>query len=280
MKYASLFLFLLTPVICNATSIMVGSTNLEIPNPKGFTAVTSDMHELYEIQKQFVAPTNEEFVTFIPEGDVPAVMNGDIPQLPRRFTVQTAKKIVSVSVSNSDFVGLRKSLKEGNEQVFKKLEQDAPGLMDKLNKGVLEKYDVDLATSMSQIVPLPFHEETERTIAYSSFVKYSMKDAPGNPFTFITCVTATFVHVKGKVIFLYAYSAENDLEWNRRMSKQWSDAVVAANPVDASASVKEALPSSVSNLGWGKIGGKAVIGGFLALIVGVGAAVANRRKNS
>jgi hypothetical protein len=257
------------PAISEATDISIGGVSLSIPNPNGFSPVTQQMAVLYDLQKQFVAPTNEEFVAFIPERDVPAVLRDEIPDLPRRFTVQTAKSLIGVSVSTSDFVKLKNTIKSQNDELMKKVEKELPGLMKQMNEGITKKYDVDLAFSVSQMVPLPVHEDADRTLAYSALVKYDMKDEHGKPAPFVVVFTATFVHVKGKVLFLYSYAEESGLEWSKEASRQWANAVIAANPSDLQASVKEALPSAISGIDWGKVGAKAVAGAIIGLIIGL-----------
>lgn len=271
-------MLLLASTVSGASNIAIGGVSLEIPDPAGFSPVTQRMTELYDLQKQFVAPSNEEYIVFIPEQDVPAALRGDIPDLPRRFAVQTAKSLISISVSSSDFAKLKDIIKSQNDVLREKVQRELPGLMKKINDGIARKYDVDLALSVSQMVPLPVYEETDRTLAYSALVKYSMNDAAGNPAPFIAVVTATFTHVKGKVLFLYSYAEEAGLEWSQEASKRWASAVVAANPSDFQSSVKEFLPSAVTGIDWGKVGAKAVAGAFIGLIVGLIGWAINRGK--
>jgi hypothetical protein len=264
-----LALLLLAPAVSGAADISVGGVLLAIPNPDGFSPVTPQMALLYEVQKQFVALTNEEFVAFIPERDVTAALSDDIPDIPRRFTVQAAKSLIGASVSTSDFAKLKNIIKTQNNELMKKVEAQLPGLTKQMNEGITKEYDVDLAFSISQMVPMPVHEETNRTLAYSALVKYDMKDEHGNPAPFVGVVTATFVHVKNKVLFLYSHAEESGLEWSKESSRQWANAVVAANPSDLQAPVKEALPSAVSGIDWGKVGARAVAGSIIGLIIGL-----------
>ena len=273
-------LLLLVPIVGNASNISVGGVALSVPNPQGFGPVTQQMVALYELQKQFVAPSNEEFVAFIPEGVLPVALKGEIPDLPRRFTVQTAKSLISASMSSSDFLKLKNIVKSQNDELMKKIEKDLPGLMTQINKGIAKKYDINPAFSVSQMVPLPVHEETDRTLAYSAFVKYNMNDATGKPSPFIVVVTATFTHVKGKVLFLYSYAEEAGLEWSRESSKQWANAVIAANPSDFQSSVKGSLPSAVTGIDWGEVAVKAIAGAIIGLIVGLIAWARKRDKAS
>lgn len=280
MRAIPLGLLLLLPAAAGATDISVGGVSLAIPKPSGFSAVTPQMGLLHEIQKQFVAPTNEEFVAFIPEQDVPSVLRGEIPSLPRRFTVQTAKRLVGVSVSSSDFANLKNIVKSQNADIMKKVEAQLPGLTTQLNEGITSKYDVDLAFSVSQMLPMPVHEETDRTLAYSALVKYDMKDEHGNPAPFAAIVTATFAHVKGKLLFLYSYSEESGLEWSRGASRQWASAIIAANPSDLQASVKEVMPSAISGIDFAKLGANAIAGALIGLAIGLIAWIVNRGRAS
>jgi len=280
MRTPCLALLLLLPAVSGATDISIGGVSLTVPNPTGFSPVTQQMKLLYDLQKQFVAPMNEEFVAFIPERDVAAVLKDDIPDLPRRFAVQSAKSLIGVSVSTAEFVKLKNVIKSQNDELMKKVEKQLPGMMKQMNEGITKKYDVDLAFSVSQMVPMPIHEETDRTLAYSALVKYDMKDENGNPAPFVAVVTATFAHVKGKVLFLYSYAEESGLEWSKEASRQWANAVVMANPSDIQAFVKEALPSAISGIDWGKVGAKAVAGAIIGLIVGLIGWAMNRGKAS
>ena len=273
-------LLLIVPSLCGATDISIGGTLLTIPDPAGFSPVTQQMSVLYELEKQFVAPTNAEYVAFIPDQVVAAALKGDLSNLARRFTVQTPKNLVETSVSTADFAKLKGILKSQNTELMKKVEAQMPGLMKQLNEGFQSKYNVDPAFSVSQMLPMPAHEETDRTLAYSAFVKYDMKDANGKPAPFVIVVTTTFAHVKGKVLLLYCYAEESGLEWSRESARRWGNAIVAANPSDPQASAREAMSSRASAFDWSKVGEKAIVGGIIGLIVGLISWVKKRGKSS
>lgn len=280
MKIYLAAILLLIPTLGWSIPINVGGTALDIPNPTDFAAITPQMSTVYKLQQQFIAPTNEQFVAFIPASEVPNALKNEVPDLGRTFAVQTATTLVGLSVSSSDFLKLKNIIKSQNDELSKEVEKEMPGLMKQANEGVTKQLGVDLALSMSQMVPLSPHKETDRTLAYSAFVKYAVNDEHGNQTPYVTVVTATFVHVKGKVLFLYSYAEESGLEWSRDISKQWSNAIIAANPPDVQSSLKEALPSAVTGIDWGKVGAKAVGGAIIGLIIGLIAWVMNRGKSS
>ena len=278
MRTFCLALLLLVPAVSEATDISLGGVSLAIPNPNGFRPVTRQMSLLYDLQKQFVAPGNEEFVAFIPERDVPAALEGDLPDIHRRFTVQSAKNLIELSVSTSDFAKLKDIIKSQNNELMAKVERQIPGLTKKMNEGITKQYEVELALSVSKMMLMPVHEETDRTLAYSTLIKYDMKDENGKPAPFVAAVTATFAHVKGKVLFLYSHAEESGLEWSKKASQQWVNAVVAANQSDLEGSLKEALPSAVSGIDWGRVGAKAIAGAVIGLLIGLIVWAINRSK--
>lgn len=223
--------FLLTiPGLAPAADISVAGVSVNIPSPSGYTPVAQDMAALADMLKHFVAPTNDEFITFIPDSAAVQARKGEIPDLPRRFTVQTAKSMTRARPSASDFAQIKRVVKTQNDALIRKIKEQSATMVKQMNKGLKDEYDVDLALSLSQIVPMPVHEETERTLSYSSLVKYEMTGPDGKPAPFVVAVTTSFVHVRQKVLFLYTYAEESGLEWSRQAAQAWARAVLAANP--------------------------------------------------
>lgn len=230
MKAVVALLLILAPAVCGAGTISVGGVELDIPNPPGYGPVTPQMTVVYDLQRQFVAPTNEEFVAFIPEARRPAALRGEVPDLSRRFAVQTARSIIDVSASSRDFATLKDIIRTQNDEIMRKVEQRLPGMLSRINEDIARRYDVDLDLSVSSIIPLPVHEESRRTLAYSAFVEFDMQDASGDPAPYVGVVTTTIVHVRDKILFLYSYAEKAGLVWSRETSGRWARAVVAANP--------------------------------------------------
>lgn len=280
MRVRFVICILLLSLICWSSEINVGGVIIDVPNPDGYSPVTSNMTLLNEIQKQFIAPTNEEFLSFIPISDVPAVLKNEIPDFPRRFTVQTAKNIINLSVTSSNFSELKEVIKTQNTDIIKEAEAQFPELMDRVNDGIKEEFDVDLALSISQMIPLPVHDESERTLSYSSYVKYDMVDELGNPAPFVSVVTATFVHIKGKILFLYSYAEESDVEWSRNASKQWAEDLIRLNPLTNQDTFSENAPSVITGIDWGNVLLKAIAGAAIGLFIGLLSWARNRKKSN
>jgi hypothetical protein len=280
MRIAIVALIYLVPAIGAANPVSIGDVTVVIPSPEGFAAVTQNMAALYEFQKQFVGPTSEELVAFIPEGDVPAALKDEIPDLSKRFSTQIAKKAVNLTLSASDFAKLKDLVKSQNEELVKQVEKTLPGLLADRNAAITKKYGAQFAVSPLGMGPLAFHDESDRTLAFSAFVQGTTNDAAGKATPYIAVVTATFVLLKGKVLHLYCFGEEGDLEWSREASKRWASAIIAANPLDFPSSVKESLPAAFTGLNWEKVGVKTIEGAFFGLIVALIGLARSRRKVS
>ena len=262
----------------SATTISVGDTLINISTPPGFAALTPDMGRLYDFLQKFVAPGNEQFASFIPEATIPAALRGEVPDVPRRFTVQTGKSLIGLSVSQPAFVEIKRGIKTENEEQLKKIQAKLPGLIGKLNDGLHGAYGEDV--SIPQIVLLPIHYETDLALAYSAFVKYQVTDSTGSSSTYVGVVTTTYVRVKNKVLFLYCYADGDGLKWSRDTARQWTEEIIAANPQATRSSMTDVIPSALEGIDWDKVGGKAVAGALMGLVFGIIGWARHRRKTS
>jgi hypothetical protein len=272
-------LVLLVPAGSWSRPIWVGDTVLEVPDPPGFARVTPRMAALFQLAKHFVGPANEEFLSYIPESEVQKALNNEIPDLERRCSVQTAKTLIDISVSKSDFSRFKGQMKTEMDAIFKKVEEQTPGLVENVNKGITEQTGLDAALSLSQVIPLPPHEETDRTLALSQFGKVGARDEAGRPVSMVFACTATLVHVKAKVLFLYLYAEESGLEWSRTKAKEWADSIVAANPPDDTSLARESVSRPVGGIRWHKAVQRGVAGAVLGAIAGLAAWIRRRVKN-
>jgi hypothetical protein len=272
-------LCLCVPALGTAMEIAVGGVPLEIPSPEGYGLVTPKMQRVYEYGQQFVVDSNRQFASFISEYEMPEALMGQIPPMRRRFTVQTAKRLVDRKVSGSEFARLKRVLRTQNDELMEKLEREAPGIMKKINDGIEKKYDVKLALSLSQMLPFPAHEDSDDTFAFSALVTFKARDAAGHPADHATALTASLLHLRGKVLFFYAYADADDLEWTREASRLWMADVLAANPAEPGMEDEEASPlARLAHMDWRRILQRAVIVALAGGLIGVLVSLLRRRS--
>ena len=257
--------------------INIGGTPLTIPTPAGFVPVTAEMTAMNQVFESVVAPQNIRFVSFIPEEFLPAVQRGEVPSIARNVSVQTVKAVVDKPITASDFSQLKEVMQKQNDEIMKKVESQMPGAMEKINKKIEGQFDAKLDLSLVGMVPLPPHEDTDRTLGFSYLVNFAMKARDGSPTNFSGVVTSTFIRAKGKLFFTYVNGAQNDLAWTRQTSKDWAAAILAANPSDAATAAAE---SSSPGFDWGRVWSGAIIGGAIGGLYGLVRYLINRSKKT
>ncbi|MDB5335040.1 MAG: hypothetical protein JWN70_659 [Planctomycetaceae bacterium] len=254
-------LLIIIPSVGWTETITVGGTTMEIPAPPGFVMITPEMMPLRDVQRQTVPATNEQFIAFIAEADKPAALKGEIPDLTRTFSVQVPTDLITRLSTNAEFRELKDLFKNQSAAIENQLKRDTPQLTDKMNKGLSDALDTDVGLAVNEVKMLPPHHETERSLAFSAITKFSVNDEAGKRVPLVTAATSTAIHIKGRTIIVYAYAEESGLEWGREISKQWADAIIKANPSDASTALQEAAKAGGFN--WTKILIPAIVGGIV-----------------
>ena len=74
-------------------------------------------------------------------------------------------------------------------------------------------------------------------MAYSQYVNYGTAVAGEDMGNTVVAATTAFVHVRDKILFIYVYGAEDDLEWSRDFASNWLDQIFAANTATAASGV-------------------------------------------
>ena len=218
-----------------ATPVLVGDTVIEIPEPNGFTLITPDMTAVYKLRENMTVTQNEVLAAYISDKDVLIAREGKIPEMQRTCSVKVSKSIKDLTVPKSGFQTITNTIKTQNEKSIESAKNKMPEYFDKVSKNISEDFDINFAMSLSNVIPLPPHIETENLISYSMYLKAKF-NVEGVEEDFIQAGTATLLHIKGKVLFLYFNVPKEDLKWSRDMSKKWSEAIIQQNPSHTNAS--------------------------------------------
>ncbi|HCE45932.1 MAG TPA: hypothetical protein DET40_20495 [Lentisphaeria bacterium] len=247
-----------------ADTFSIGGKELDVPSPKGFSRITQQMDAVYRLSLQMSDPVNDQLACYISESDIPVAMVGKIPSLERYCILKVNKELKEMLVGSKDFAELKSITKQQNKDIFKSVESQLPALMEKLSKGISKEFDVDLALQVSQAIPLDPHYETDNIFSYSIYANCGAS-VKGSKEKKVLSATATFINVSGKILFLYCYGSQNDLEWTRDASKAWTDMIIDSNPG------AQLFSLGGRGMDWGKIFAKATVSavsmGLLAVIL-------------
>ncbi|TXK62300.1 hypothetical protein [Alkalisalibacterium limincola] len=275
MKVILATLLLAVSGVAAATTARIGTTEFTVPAPEGFAPATADMVPLYPLLETFVADTNGELASFLSQADAARAMQGEIPEMSRRFSAQYPLAAADATLSTRDFAEVRQAVAAENAEIARTIHEKFPNLMDRANEGLSQLSDTAAVMSISELVPLPAHEDDERRHSYSAYVTLQITDDAGNSTPFVSVVNATLVHLRGKLLILYAFGGEDDLEWAREAGAAWTDAVVSANPGTPGSSLTDALPTAGGRIDWAQATMRGLLTG---LVVGVVAVVVARMR--
>lgn len=261
LNLTTIALFVALPAISDTFNI--GGKMIDIPAPSGYTRVTDEMPELKRLLDQMVDPLNDTLAFYIHEQSAPIALSGDIPDLDRYFILKLNKKLRYHNVSVADFEQLRTTVKLQNQTIMDEVRRQLPSLMDQFNQNLSKEYDATVAFSISQMIPLDPHLDSEDAISYSMFINYSIDG--GLQESVVIPATVTMANPSGRVILLYAFGSTDDLDWTRSGSDIWHKHILARNV---------AAPRMRSrNIDWTQVGVKAIcgaiIGVFIALIMAI-----------
>ena len=258
-----------------AKSFSIGGKDVIIPPPQGFSYVTREMDAVYRLSLQMVDPDNDQLAYYISNSDVPTAMAGEIPPLDRTFLVKVNKQLKDMVVGAKDFAEFKDVTKRQNKDAFESIKSQMPDLMEGNSEGISKEFDIDFAMQVSQMIPLEPHYEVDNAISHSMYINYGIT-TEGTKEELIVAVTATYVNVAGKVLFLYCYGLQDELEWTRSASKSWVEQIMNSNTQHPS------ISAGGRGMDWNKVIEKgtrgAISGGLIALIFGILSIFKKRKK--
>jgi len=255
-----------------ADTFTINGREIAVPAPQGFVRITDDMTAVKRVVQLMADPVNDTLAYYISESDVPAAMRGEVPSLDRTFILKVNKELRNMAVGQNNFSQFKEMTRNQNRTMFEEVESQVAEIMKNTSQGMSQAFDMDFAVSVSQVVPLEPHYETENALAFSMYVNYGSAGTENEDE--IVAGTATFLNASGVVLFLYGYAPENELQWTRDASMNWAENVMASNSQPPAKSPRGAGFDKDKAMEKGIIG--AITGGLAALLIGI--IVALKRK--
>lgn len=203
--------------IGNAKTLQVGGRSLTIPEPAGFVEVTPEMLSLFSATRKLEDPDNESLAYYIPEEMEEAAIAGEIPPVERYLVLKAQGNTKFDSVGDATFESLVAGVKSTNQMRTAEL---------KTTMG--DSFSPEAVVELNGLAILPPHRESKTAFAHSMLIEQAALGGEGEEQ--VMAATKTIANVGGKVLLLFAYGSEKDLEWTRSASGSWTDAVLGANP--------------------------------------------------
>ena len=283
MTHKRIWLALLITIFSTASradTFEVGGEMIVVPAPRGFVRVTENMTALHHWLQQVATSDvwNETLANYVPESVIPAAMAGDVPEMERYFILKVNKKLKDVTVGETYFAEFKRVARLANmENMLRKGKRKMREGMRKMSEGMSRESSVDVDFEIGETVGLDPHYEDEDEIAHSMFSNYGATVGREKKESWIVAATMTNLNVSGRLLFLYSYGSEGDLEWTRAVSKDWAARIAARN------GPPRQRPRQGRMIDWGKVLDEgitgALAGGLLAGILTLIALFRRRRGN-
>ncbi|MEM9276046.1 MAG: hypothetical protein AAGA80_24265 [Cyanobacteria bacterium P01_F01_bin.143] len=206
----------------------LGGKEITIPTPDKYVRVTREMDAVYRLHSHMEDPLNDFLASYISQSDAAIAMGGEIPLLERGFALKMVKVFKEMSVSSQDFAEIKNEVKTYNESISASGEPKLREIVNETGEGISKELGIDFSLNLSQMIPLEPHYESENVLSYSLYMIYEVSEG-GVQEEYVLAATATLINVSGKVISLYSYGTQSDLEWTQNSSKAWAKKVVASN---------------------------------------------------
>ena len=238
----------------------IGEQSIVLPQPAaGYSAVPATDADLNRFVDSFVTPANRRLATFLTDSDLKDVLAGQLHAMPRRFSAETMRKLESESISAADFKRLQSIVHEQLLGEQTNIRERANAQMSTANGALTQANGAPTAITIKSLEVLPPHVQSERSLQLSMRSTYR-RDIEGESDEFTVTASMALVQIGGKVIFLYVYGDERDLDWTRSALRDWVSAIETANPVPS------ATTSTVhaSGVDWGRVVGKGIAGALIA----------------
>ncbi|MDH5179035.1 MAG: hypothetical protein OEZ39_16640 [Gammaproteobacteria bacterium] len=211
-----------------ADNFTLGEQTFNIPQPKEFHRLTKDMDPAYRLIQQIIDQRNDRLGYYISKNDLSKAKAGDIPLFKKYFVLKVSKRLKNARLDTKFFTQLKNDARQANENDLKSLQEKIPDLFDKTSESIRKEFDLDTAIKITKLIPLKPHRETKNSFSYSMYINYGGKIGGSETESFISA-TATMLHIKDKVLFLFCYGEQKDLAWTRTASRKWEESILSSN---------------------------------------------------
>ncbi len=279
-------ILLLVACAARAVEIDVSGRAIEIPLPPGYSELTPEMSPVYEAMYSYVVPSNERYMIILPTEITESILRGEDAVYERYMVIESERQTARQTFSTQTFAEFRGILRDQLDEIFESVRQELPEIASDASQSVSEAIGEDLELSIGEIVPLAVHLETENAMAYSQYVNYGAAVGGEDMGNTVVAATTAFVHVREKILFVYVYGAEGDLEWTREFTSNWLAQIFEANaePVsvattyDADETNRPEASPERRGMDWGKVLERGLIGALIGAVVGIFAMLRSRRR--
>ena len=265
-----LSLFLTLGLPCAALEVEVGGSKVKLPAPEGFIEVSTLHPASRQKAETLTPPSNRLLAVYMDQADFEAVNHGQSASWSRYMMVQTDRQSEGFTISLSDFDQVRQVLTNQQDVLLEHVKEQVNGYFDSIQTGDDPRSKIELGN----LLPLGVFADNHRRHASESLSKFRRTDQKLDE-GYLVAGATNVLHVGNRIIFAYVYTtyeSEDDRQWIRQVSDQWSAEILTENPDSPR------LSAWFQQFDWARVGDKALIGAIIGGVIGIIITIRRRRR--
>lgn len=199
-----------------AKEVAIGEESINLPLQKGFVELP-ETHMYTEYMRDFTPESNELLVIQAPQAELTQALEVKGDQFSKSIVIQTFRGTKYRQVSEVEFGQVKDFMKQNFQQISEKLKEKINNEMESSSNKVSEKYDVDLALSITDMVPLEIFADTANHYGSTYLMKSNVAVDGEVADNDNILMSINVMLVKGKIIYLYVYSTDKSEESHQQL---------------------------------------------------------------
>lgn len=206
-----LLVLLAVSAISTGKEVLIGEQTVKLPVQAGFVELP-DSHIYTQFMQDFTPESNELLAIQAPKTELTENLEMIDEQFSQSIVIQTFKATKYRQVTKAEFGQVKDFMKQNFEQLDENLRQRINKDIDTSSKKVSSKYDVDVALSINDMVPLEIYADSDNHYGATYLMKSSLTVDGGAEDNDNVLMAINVLLVKGKIIYLYVYSMDESEE--------------------------------------------------------------------
>lgn len=227
-----LLLALLAPAQAGkTTTVVVGSAQIRLQAPDGFTEIGQDSAEIMDRFTTFTPPSNKLLAVYVTDADARRLRAGQSMELNTYIMVQTHRQSLSADMSPAEFNNLRDIIRNQQKELLERGKTHANELLRERRSQITTQAGSDLNLSVQDMALKGVFVDDERIISLAAVNRYNVQ-SEGRPVSFEVAGASSVIHVMNKSLFVYVfekYESNRNLENVRNISKAWGRQILRDN---------------------------------------------------
>jgi len=213
--------------------VNIGGVTISTRTPTGFYK-TSDTYPAYFsfVDKYATGKENKLLSWLVPEKDYLRLKNNQKPNSGRYINLKINKALISEYFTAKDFDELKVLVKKEQYTATNDLSSDINKEFNRISRDLESDYNLPykLNLKLGETTPLGLFIDKTNAIGFTEIMQLKGKFDSGNELTKV--VSQSLILVRGKLLYVYVYSAYNtlkDILWAEAKSKELVDLVLNNN---------------------------------------------------